>query len=204
MNERLEKAAAALRRRGFETMIFDTGAQAVEYVRKDVPQGDVVAFGGCMTAKQLGLNDLMSEDGHTVHWHWEAAPENRPAVLREAMLADTYICSANALTEDGLMVQIDGTGNRVAAMCYGPKKVYVLIGRNKLVEGGYAQAVSRIKQIACPANARRYNLNTPCAETGKCNVSACTRSMCHAFLALEGAPTSNHMKVILIDEELGY
>lgn len=204
MNERLEKAAAALRGRGFETLIFNTGAQAVEYVRKDIPQGNSVAFGGSMTAKQLGLSDLMREDGHTVLWHWEAAPENRPAVLREAMLADTYICSANALTDDGLMVQIDGTGNRVAAMCYGPKTVYVLIGRNKLVSGGYAQAVSRIKQVACPANARRLGLATPCAETGKCNAGACKRSMCHAFLALEGAPTGNHMKVILIDEELGY
>lgn len=204
MNERLEKAAAALRGRGFEAVVFDTAAQAVEYLRKDIPQGNSVAFGGSMTAKQLGLGDLMREDGHTVLWHWEASPETRSAVLMDAMQADAYICSSNALTDDGLMVQIDGTGNRVAAMCYGPKTVYVLIGRNKLVSGGYAQAVSRIKQVACPANARRLGLPTPCAETGKCNASACTRSMCHMFLALEGAPGGKRTQVILIDEDLGY
>ena len=85
-------------------------------------------------------------------------PEDIGKIYRQIFSADCYFASANAVTEDGLMVQIDGTGNRVGATCYGPGTVYVLIGRNKIVSGGYAQAVKRIKEIACPQNARRQHL----------------------------------------------
>jgi len=103
------------------------------------------------------------------------------------------------------MVQIDGTGNRVAALCYGPGTVYVVIGRNKIVEGGYQQAVKRIKQVACPANARRLNLPTPCGQTGSCDVANCKAgSMCHMTVAFDGAPGGKRTQVVLINEELGY
>ncbi len=204
MNEKLIRVAEALNARGFHAVVCRTAKEASDFVRNDMPQGATVAIGGSMTVKQMGLEALLREDGHTVLWHWEVAPDKRPALLHEAMNADAYICSANALTEDGLMVQIDGTGNRVSAMCYGPRTVYIVIGCNKLVEGGYQQAVKRIKQVSCPQNARRIGLDTPCAATDKCNASACTHSMCHLFLALEGAPTGNTTKVVLVDETLGY
>ena len=204
MNEKLVKVKKALEARGFETLCFDTAAEASAFVRGDIAADALVAIGGCMTAKEMGLHTSLREDGHEVLWHWEVTPAERSELLHRAQQADVYLCSANALTEDGLMVQIDGTGNRVAAMCYGPKNVYVIIGRNKIVEGGYAQAVKRIKQIACPANARRFGFDNPCATVGKCNVAECKRSMCHAFLALEGAPGGNKTKVLLVDEDLGY
>lgn len=204
MNEKLLKVSVQLKARGFETLCFDTAEDACAFVCRDIPEGACVGVGGSITVRQMNLHTRLREDGHKVFWHWEVAHADRHPVLREALNADAYLLSANALTEDGLMVQIDGTGNRVSAMCYGPKLVYVLIGRNKLVEGGYQHAVRRIKQIACPANAQRLGLDTPCGKTGKCDVSACTHSMCHAFLALEGPPSGNKMKVLLIDEDLGY
>lgn len=204
MNERLEKTAAALRRRGFDALVCDTAADASAFILNDLPVGQTIAFGGSMTAKQMNLDHLLREAGHTVLWHWDAAPADRPALLHEAMHAPYYVCSANAITEDGLIVQIDGTGNRVAALCYGPGTVYLVIGRNKLVKGGYQQAVRRAKQIACPQNARRYSLDTPCAATGNCDASACRQSICRMFLALELAPNGKRTQVILIDEDLGY
>lgn len=201
----LERTAQALRRRGFEACVFATGAQACEYLLADMPAGQTVALGGCMTAKELGLAQLLRDGGHDVLWHWEVSPTERPALLHEAMCAPLYVCSANAVTTDGLMVNIDGNGNRVAAMCYGPNTVYVLIGRNKLVEGGYAQAVRRIKEVACPQNARRQNLDTPCAkEGGACRPLECAHSMCHITASFERAPGGKRTVVLLIDEDLGY
>ena len=102
------------------------------------------------------------------------------------------------------MVQIDGNGNRVGAMCYGPGTVYVLIGRNKIVSGGYAQAVKRIKEVSCPLNARRFQLHNPCAEIGRCNPAECEKPMCHVIASFERAPNGKRTQVILINESLGY
>ncbi len=201
----LERTAEALRRRGFEATVFSAAAQAGEYLLADMPAGQTVALGGCMTAKEMNLPELLRAHGHEVLWHWEVAPAERPALLHEAMNAPVYVCSANAITADGLMVNIDGNGNRVAAMCYGPGTVYVLIGRNKLVEGGYAQAVRRIKEVACPKNARRQGLDTPCAkEDGACRPLECAHSMCHVTASFERAPGGKRTVVLLIDEDLGY
>ena len=202
--EKLEKTAAALRRRGFETVVFETAKEAADYLLSDMPAGETVGFGGCMTAKQMGLETLLRAAGHKVLWHWEVDPADRPALLHEAMNAPLYVCSANAVTEDGLMVQIDGTGNRIAAMCYGPGTVYVLIGRNKIVSGGYAQAVKRIKEVACPLNARRFKLHSPCAENRPCNPAACEKPMCHITAAFDRAPNGKRTQVVLINEDLGY
>lgn len=194
----LEQTAAALRRRGFDAAVFETAKQAADFILSDMPAGQTVAIGGSMTAKQMDLPALLRADGHPVLWHWEVAPDARPALLHEAMNAPLYICSANAVTEDGLIVQIDGNGNRVAAMCYGPGTVYVVIGRNKIVSGGYQQAVRRIKQFACPQNARRQGLDTPCAkEGGACSVAQCARSMCHITMAFELAPSGKRTRCCL-------
>ena len=205
MINQLENVAARLRERGFDAAVFATGKEASAFILADVPAGAQVAIGGSMTIKEMDLHTKLREAGHEVLWHWEAAPAERGALLHRAMNAPVYLCSANALTTDGLMVQIDGTGNRVAAQCYGPATVYVVIGRNKLVEGGYQQAVRRIKQIACPLNARRLNLPTPCGLTGSCDVSSCKAgSMCHMILALEGAPGGKRTQVVLVNADLGY
>jgi len=204
MFEKLNSIAGRLRDRGFDAAVFRTAQDAAGYILSDVPEGADVAIGGSMTVKQMDLHTKLRAQGHTVLWHWEAAPADRPALLHEAMNAPVYLCSANAITEDGLIVQIDGNGNRVAAMCYGPGTVYVIIGRNKIVSGGLQQAVRRIKQVACPQNARRQGMNTPCALTGSCDVSACKTSMCHITMSFDLAPNGKRTQVLLVDEELGF
>ena len=201
----IKKVCGALSARGFEAHCMRTAEEASAFILADLPAGETIAIGGCMTAREMALDQRLREAGHPVLWHWDVAHADRFATLHEAMHAPRYICSANAVTEYGLMVNIDGTGNRVAAMCYGPDVVYILIGRNKIVEGGYQQAVRRIKQVACPLNARRLGLDTPCArEGGACSVSECRNPMCSAVVSLERAPTGHRMVALLIDEALGY
>ena len=204
MNESLNLAAQALRRRGFDAAVFQTAEEAAAFILNDLPSGAEVAVGGSMTVKQMALHERLRAQGHTVLWHWEVPPQERPALLHREMNCPVYLCSANALTEDGLIVQIDGNGNRVAAMCYGPQTVYVIIGRNKLVQGGYAQAVRRVKQVACPANARRQGLDTPCASNGACDAASCKNSMCSVIAQFERAPGGKRTQVVLVDEDLGY
>ena len=204
MINQLETLAAKLRERGFDAAVFATGEEASAFILSDIPASAQVAIGGSMTIKEMDLHTKLREQGHEVLWHWEVPHAERHELLHKAMNAPVYLSSANAITTDGVMVQIDGTGNRVAALCYGPSTVYVVIGRNKIVEGGYQQAVRRIKQVACPANARRLNLDTPCAKDGKCNTSACTNSMCNLFLSIEGASGGKKTHVILVNEDLGF
>ena len=204
MSDLLAKTAAALAARGFEPHVLDSAAQAAAFVLDLAAPGALVAVGGSMTVKDMNLHTALREQGHEVLWHWEVAPAERPALLARAMHADLYLASANALTEDGVIVQIDGTGNRVGAQVYGPKTVCLIVGRNKLVKGGAAQAVARIKREACPKNARRLGLDTPCAKTGKCSVAECKNSMCAVTCSFERAPGGRRFIVLLVDEDLGY
>ena len=203
MNEMLQKTAAALRGRGYDVTVVSSAAQARDFIANDVPEGQDVGIGGSETAYQLGIAEALRERGHAVHWHRGATAEQAVAIRRAALLSPCYLCSANAVTEDGLIMQIDGTGNRTAAICYGPSTVYLAVGRNKIVSGGYQEAMRRIKEVACPQNARRLGLDTPCAS-GRCNVSASKRSMCNIVLTLEHAPGAKTTKVVLINEDLGY
>lgn len=204
MSELLSQTASALEARGFETHVFATARQAADFVLSDIADGASVGIGGSSTVKELNLDTRLRENGHTVFWHWGIDAGQAECMRRNAMNAPFYLCSANALTTSGLMVNIDGTGNRVAAMCYGPQTVYMLIGRNKIVKGGYTQAVKRIKQVACPLNARRLGLDTPCAKDGQCNASECRHSMCRMILSCEQAATGKRTVVLLIDEDVGF
>ena len=204
--EKLDKTAAALRRRGFEAVVFETAKEAADYLLSDMPAGETVGFGGCMTAKQMGLETLLRAAGHKVLWHWEAAPAERPALLHEAMNAPLYVCSANAVTEDGLMVQIDGTGNRVASMLYGHEALYIVAGVNKLAPD-LASAMDRARSIAAPLNARRLQRKTPCAlaEPMRCHDCNSPERICRGFVTLArpmGGIGQTH--VILVEESLGY
>jgi len=203
MNEMLEKTAAALRGRGYDVILVGSAAEARDFIAGDIPAGQEVGIGGSETAYQLGIAQALRETGHTVHWHRGLSAAEAAPVRRAALLSPNFLCSANAVTQDGLIMQIDGTGNRVAALCYGPSTVYLAVGRNKIVAGGYQEAMRRIKEVACPQNARRLGLDTPCAK-GHCDVSACKKSMCNIVVTLERAPNAKVTKVVLIDEELGY
>ena len=201
LSEQLLACQRALEARGFAVRLCGTGEEARDFVLSQVPAGAVIGVGGSVTIRQIGLADALRDRGHTVHWHWYVPG---PETLHAANNADVYLSSANAVTMDGLLVNIDMTGNRVAALTYGPAQVYVICGRNKLVQGGVPQAIARIKREACPSNARRLGLSTPCAALDRCDAAHCENPMCRVTGVLEHPTRGHAVTVLLVDEDLGY
>ena len=201
MTDLMTTISAALTRRGFTVHHAATKEEAARLVLSLIPEGASVGAGGSMTIRELALAEALQGAGHAVHWHWLEAGA---AVFPEAHAADMYLASANAVTRDGQLVNIDGTGNRVAAMIHGPKQVISIVGVNKLVDGGYPQALARIKRDACPPNARRLNLDTPCARHGKCDAAQCTSGFCYVITIQEHPTGKRPYTVVLVDDPLGY
>jgi len=199
----LEQVYAALQSNGFSARIFSTGAAAAQAVLQSIPAGASVGIGGSMTVKSLGLHETLADAGHPVYWHWFAAEEDRAATLAAAAAADVYLASSNAVSATGELVNIDGTGNRVAAQFWGPRRVILLCGRNKICPDVPA-ALQRVKAEACPANARRLGLSTPCALTGKCTDCHSPERFCRVTSILSRPTPGRDISVWLIDDDLGY
>lgn len=204
MNYPFAPVTQALEKRGFETHTFSTSAQARDFLLAQIPKSARVGVGGSESIRQSDIVPALRQRNQEVYWHWDVAHDARMPILQKAMTADVYLCSVNALCENGILVQTDGTGNRIGAMCYGPQCVYLLVGRNKLVHGGINDAIARIKRIACPKNARRLNLSTPCALEGTCRATTCTQSMCAITAHFDRAPGAKRTVVLLVDEDLGF
>ena len=170
--------------RGFQTHAFDTASTMREFVLGSIPASASVGFGGSMTTEQLGLYEALRERGNAVHFHWKEPRENRAAVFAAARGADIYIMSSNAVSADGALLNIDGNGNRVGCLVDGPKTVFILLGANKFVKTR-EDAMARVKTVACPANARRLGLQTPCALTGRCADCRSPQRMCNYIVWTE-------------------
>ena len=193
---------STLEHKGYVVHPAENAAQAKEFALSLIGAGSV-GFGGSATVHGLGLSDTLRAQGNAVYKHWDT-PEDRKRVFLGAATADFYVCSTNAITLDGTLVNIDGTGNRVAAIIGGPENVIFIIGKNKLVKT-LSAALKRVKTEACPKNARRLNLPTPCAEDGKCSNCDIPQRMCRVTAIIEYPPRMvKAMHLILVDEELGY
>lgn len=189
----------SLEERGYAVRVFAAGAEAAAYLDGAI-DGKTVGFGGSMTLDQLGLYDVL-EKHNTVAWHWRS--EDAAAARREAMTADVYITSANGLAETGEILNIDGSGNRVAATLFGHEKVYFVIGRNKLAPT-YEEALWRARNIASPQNARRLGRKTPCAVKGdRCYDCKSPERICRGLVTLWGPMMGMEAEVLLVDEDLG-
>ncbi len=204
MNEQLERVAGALRKRGFKAVCCATGDEARDYVMKEAESARSVGFGGSVTVKSLGLVEAMAGKEILRHGDPSLTPERKAEVMRRELTCDLFLLSANALTLDGRLVNIDGNGNRVAASIYGPGKVVFVVGRNKLVDGGLDEAVARIKRCACPPNCRRLNKQTPCALTGECADCSSPDRICMVTVVMDRRPRATDVHVVLVDEDLGY
>lgn len=204
MNEILLKYKEALEANNFKVCVYETKEEAAKAFLDDVNVGETVGFGGTITAREMGLPASLLERGSTVYSHWEI-PEgsNRAEQLGLSMSSDVYVCSANAITSSGEIVNIDGTGNRLASLLFGHKRVYMMVGVNKL-SGSYEEALLRIKNCACPPNTQRLNRNTPCAKLGHCMNCKSPDRICNATLVLNRKPGSQDYIIYLIDESLGF
>ena len=186
-----------LEARDFTVRAFATAAEAVDYLDKEI-DGVSVGFGGSMTVQEMGLYPRLAAHNNAV-WHWDKAG------LEQAAVTDVYISSVNGLAETGELINIDGTGNRVASTLFGHKKVYFLVGKNKIAPD-YDKALWRARNIASPKNAQRIGVQTPCAVKGdKCYDCKSPQRICRGLVVLWEKPKAiESMEVILIDEELGY
>ena len=183
---------------GFITHRFADGPAAMRYLTEQI-EGATVAIGGSITAQQLHVDTALAPK-NTVLWHW-----NEPGreTLCKARSADVYICSANGVSETGELVNIDGTGNRVAMNAFGPERIYFLIGKNKIAPD-LAGAIDRAQNIAAPKNAARFGLDTPCVKGGRCFHCNHPQRICKATLILERPVTGMQAEILFIDEDLGF
>ncbi len=203
----IEEIIRNLKKRNIDGTYFEKTEQAMASILKMIPDGSVVGLGGSESIIESGLVDaLRKKDIRLLDRYKEGVGKEEVWEMRkQGMLADIYVASSNAVTLDGKLVNMDGIGNRVAAMIFGPDKVILLVGMNKVVKN-VEEAVARIKNCVAPRNAIRVNINTPCSKKGFCQEPHCAppHRICSHLVILESSMFPDRIKLFLVGEELGY
>lgn len=175
--------------------------EALEIALSLIPEGAKITMGGCQSAIDIGLVDVL-KTGNYAYCDREAAADKRAAMLF-AYDADVFLSSCNAITKDGVLVNIDGNSNRVSALAYGPKKVVMIVGMHK-VTADVDSAVKRARNEAAPINATRLHCNTPCTKTGSCTDCMTPDTICCQFLLTRYSRHADRIHVILVDAPVGF
>ncbi|MDR0465185.1 MAG: lactate utilization protein [Treponema sp.] len=198
------KVTAALKSRSFDAYYFDDPQEAADKILSLIPKEHTVSWGGSKTLLDIGIQVRLYKEGYNCLDRDKAAsPEERTDIMRRALLCDTFLCGTNAVSEDGRLVNIDGYGNRVAAMIFGPKQVIIAAGMNKITKT-YEDALVRARTVAAPLNIERFpNLKTPCNENGSCADCLCADTICSYFVTMRFCKPAGRIKVILIGKDLG-
>ncbi len=204
---RLEAVAKALRGRGFEAEVCATRDAARARVIALAQGAMSVGFGGSLSVACLNLTRELREAGKEIlnHGFPNLTAEEKLAIMRRQLTCDLFLSSVNALTDDGVIVNVDGNGNRVASTIFGPGRVVFVVGRNKVVTGGVHAALARVSAVAGPVNAYRLGKKTPCAATGKCAdcAGSCPESICRVTTIIRQRPSCTPATVLLVNEDLG-
>ncbi|HPI98006.1 MAG TPA: lactate utilization protein [Synergistales bacterium] len=195
----------ALSAKGYSAQYVATREEALEKVLTLVPEGASVGIPGSVTIREIGALESLKQRGNTVFHHWDPSltPEDKPERLRNENDADVFLTSTNALTQDGMFVNIDGVGNRVSAMAWGAGRLIFVVGINKVVRD-LPSAIQRVRDKATPPNVIRLNIETPCSKTGHCMNCNVPERVCRALLILERATMGRDIHVIIVGESLGY
>lgn len=201
----LERVVRKLNQNQFSAEYFSSRKSLIDAVLKSVPSGSTVGLGGSVTVRELGIGEYLKERGCTVYDHWQEglSEEERSTIRKKQLSCQVFISGANAITENGEIVNMDGIGNRVASMIYGPERVIIIAGYNKIVKN-LKNAIERIRTISAPMNAKRLNLPLPCAETGYCTDCESEKRICRILTVLERKPSHTDIRVFLIREEIGF
>lgn len=197
------RVAAALNRRHFDACYCPTGEEAVQKVLSLIPATDTVAWGGSATLARLGIIEKVKNSHSVIDRATASTPEEGQELMRKALLCDTYLMSSNAVSQDGQLYNIDGNGNRVAALIYGPKQVIVVAGMNKVTRT-IEDAEIRARSIAAPVNAQRFQNENPCTVTGTCADCLSKTSICASMVRTRICRPAGRIKVVLVGEELGF
>ncbi len=202
---KIKKVIKNMEKRNITGYYCEDKEKAAELVLSLIPEGSEVSWGGSATLGETGIKDAVKAGNYTVNDPMLFSdPEEGFEARRKALLSDVFLSSANAVTMDGEIVNIDGRGNRVAAITFGPKKVILVVGANKLVFDE-RDAIDRIKNDACPPNCIRLGLNTPCAVTGKCgNCLSRGNTVCCYIVTTRFSYTDDRLHVVFVNDDLGF
>jgi L-lactate utilization protein LutB len=205
IDERAKKTVERLEAHDFKALYVKSKEEASKEIWKHITPQTRVGTPGAMTIRELGILDRIEAKGNLVYDHWKPglSKEKNLDVRKSQMTCDLLLSSVNAVTMNGELVNIDGIGNRVNAMNFGPGKVILVAGYNKIVED-VQEAIKRIKNVAAPINARRLNADVPCAKLGKCVDCNVPGRICRIIVIQERRPSLTDMLIILVGEELGY
>ncbi len=205
ISQLLTRTAEALKAHFFDVRCFGSGNDAVKEVMGFAKPGIKVGVGGSVTLRQLGLPERLLENGAVLldHWKPDLTDHERFDLRIQQLTSDLFLAGANAVTEEGEIVNIDGIGNRINASTFGPRKVIIVAGRNKIVPNVRA-ALDRIKNIAAPLNARRLNIPVPCAQKGVCRDCQSEERICRIVSIMERKPSATDISIFLVEEELGF
>lgn len=188
----------------FEAYYCPDSASALEKALELIPKGASIGWGGATSAEEMGLlNALRSGEYRAIDRDTAKTAQERQEMMRQCLMTDFFITGANALSLDGQMVNVDGVGNRVAAIVYGPQNVLVIAGMNKVMDTLEA-AVTRTRTVAAPINMQRFGLETPCNATGVCADFKSSSCICNQLLITRNSKPAGRIKVILVGEELGF
>lgn len=204
-NEKLgHRLAAALESRNMEAYYVQTKEEAVAKALELIPQGSSIGMGGASSVKECGLYDAIAA-GNYEFWDRDkvSTAEEKEALARRSLDADYFLGSVNAMSEDGVFVNIDGNANRIAAYAYGPKNVLLIVGMNKVVKTA-EDALARARNEAAPINAQRFGLETPCSVNGSCANCKSEQCICCQILVTRFSRLKNRFKIILVNEPLGF
>ncbi len=196
-----QKVIRGLESRNMSGYYASTKEEALKKALELIPEGASVTMGGCMSAREIGLVDALKEGNY--NFIDRDKIEDKRAAMLAAYDADFFLSSANAMTEDGELVNIDGNSNRVSAICQGPRKVLFIIGMNKVCSD-LDHAMKRARNVAAPINAQRFGLNTPCAKTGSCMDCKSPDTICCQFLITRFSRHQGRIHVILVNDALGF
>ena len=205
IEEQAKRAISKLEAHDFKALYVRTKEDAAQEIWKHLTPKIRIGAAGSVTIRSLGILDKLEAQGYTVHDHW------KPGLTKEAQLevrklqttADVFLGSVNAITMNGELVNIDAAGNRIASTIFGPKKVIFVAGYQKLTED-IQEAIKRAKNVAAPQNARRLNVDVPCAKVGRCVDCNSPNRICRALVIHERKPSLIDILVIIVGEELGY
>jgi L-lactate utilization protein LutB len=205
IEQKVKKTMENLEKNNMEAYYVEDADSLLVKVKELINEGDTIGVGGSMTLFETGIINLLRSGKYNFLDRYKEGltPAETKNIFRQSFSADAYLVSSNAITENGELYNVDGTGNRVAAMIYGPDNVIVIAGINKIVKD-VDQAILRTKEMAAPANNKRLNRSTACAKTGFCMECSSGDRICNDYVLIRRQGTNGRIKVILVGKELGY
>ena len=203
--KKIEKTINNLKKNNINGYYVKDNDELINIIKDIAKEGEVVSVGGSMSLFESKVIELLRSGRYEFldRYKKDLTQEDIKEIYRKSFFADTYFASANAITEDGKIFNVDGNGNRVAAILYGPDKVVLIVGVNKIVKN-IEQAVSRNRAISGPANAKRLNLSTPCVKTGQCMECKSEERICCEYTVIKRQRNPKRMHVIFINDTLGF